>query len=189
MPVVFGINAQSVEEIVDVFERYGDRVRGTYRAHYRFDPGSGDPYNAPRLERPESLRGNMSDVVYPWEQIFLAAAACAGSDYPMLAAHWHIPLERVEFVVEGVFDPRGEFDGLNGFTAPNDARHCYASIYLRATLVSSASREELERIHERVVTNNMVLGALRGVPMTNELVTLASREVAGGVAAMTGGVR
>jgi hypothetical protein len=46
--------------------------------------------------------------VYPWEQIFVAAANCAGSDYPMLAAHLGIPLDRVEFLIEGVFDPRGE---------------------------------------------------------------------------------
>ena len=71
MPIVFGESAYSVEEIVDVFERFGDRVRGTYRAHYRFDRGTRDPYTAPRLERPESLRDNPPDVIYPWEQIFL----------------------------------------------------------------------------------------------------------------------
>jgi hypothetical protein len=36
----------------------------------------------------------------------MAAANCAGSDYPMLAAHFRVPLERVELVMEGVFDPR-----------------------------------------------------------------------------------
>jgi hypothetical protein len=113
----------SVEEIVAACDRYGDRLRGTYRAHYRFDATTIDPYTAPRLERPEALAGNPPDAIYPWEQIFLAAAACAGSDYPMLAAHFGIPLERVDFVVEGVFDPRGEFDGLAGFQAPPDARH------------------------------------------------------------------
>jgi hypothetical protein len=175
MPIVYGEMAFSVEEIVDVFERYGDRVRGTYRAHYRFDPSVRDPYTAPRLERPESLRGNPPDVVYPWEQIFMAAAACAGSDYPMLAAHYGVPLERVEFVVEGVFDARGEFDGLAGFRAPADARHCYLRLHLRATTVSPAPRAALERIHERVLSHNMVLGALRGIPVTSELVTLPSR--------------
>jgi hypothetical protein len=52
----------------------------------------------------------------------MAAASCAGSDYPMLAQHLGVPLERVEFVVEGVFDPRGEFDGLGGYRAPRVAR-------------------------------------------------------------------
>jgi hypothetical protein len=37
MPVVFGDMVTSVEEIVGAFKRHGDRVRGTYRAHYRFD--------------------------------------------------------------------------------------------------------------------------------------------------------
>ena len=175
MPVVFGEMASSVEEIADVLERYGDRVRGTYRAHYRFDPATRDPYAAPRLERPESLRDNPADAIYPWEQIFLAAAACAGSDYPMLAAHFGTPLEGVEFVVEGIFDPRGEFDGLAGHSAPNDSRHCYVSLHCRATTVSSAPRADLERIHERVLSHNMVLGALRGIPRTSELVTLPSR--------------
>ena len=173
MPVVFGVMASSVEEIVAVFARYGDRVRGTYRAHYRFDSTTCDPYAVPRLERPESLRDNPPAVIYPWEQIFLAAAACAGSDYPMLAAHFRIPLDRVDFVVEGAFDPRGEFDALGGYTAPNEARYCYTSLHFRATTVSSAPRADLARIHERVLSHNMVLGALRGVPWTSELVTAA----------------
>ena len=174
MPVVFGEMVSSVEEVVAAFDRHGDRLRGTYRALYRFDATTTDPYSAPRLERPESLEANPPDVIYPWEQIFLAAAACAGSDYPMLAAHFGIPLERVEFVVEGEFDPRGEFDGLGGFDAPPEARHCYRTLHFRATLVSPAPREELERIHERVLSHNMVLGGLRGVPRTSELVTLAT---------------
>jgi uncharacterized OsmC-like protein len=184
MPVVFGELASSVEDVVDVFCRYGDRVRGTYRAHYRFDTTTRDPYTAPRLERPECLRDNPSDAVYPWEQIFLAAAACAGSDYPMLAGHFGIPLERVDFVVEGDFDPRGEFDGLAGFEAPRDARHCYRSLHFRVSLHSSAPRTELERLHERALSHNMVLGALRGVPQTSELVTFPAR-----AEAVVGGAR
>ena len=174
MPVVFGEMVSSVEEIVAACDRHGDRLRGTYRALYRFDATTTDPYRAPRLERPESLEANPPDVIYPWEQIFLAAAACAGSDYPMLAAHFGIPLERVEFVVEGDFDPRGEFDGLGGFDAPPEARHCYRTLHFRATLVSPAPREELEKIHARVLSHNMVLGGLRGVPRTSELITLAT---------------
>jgi hypothetical protein len=170
MPVVFGEMVSSVEEIVDAFERHGDRVRGTYRAHYRFDPGTRDPYTPPRLERPASLRDNPPDALYPWEQIFVAAAACAGSDYSMLAAHFGIPLARVDFVVEGVFDPRGEFDGLAGFHAPDGARHCYEALHVRATLVSSAPRADLERLHARALSHNMVLGALRGIPLTSELI-------------------
>jgi uncharacterized OsmC-like protein len=175
MPIVFGEMAASVEEIVAAFRRHGDRVRGTYRAHYRFDQTTRDPYHAPRLERPESLRDNPRDAIYPWEQIFLAAAACAGSDYTMLAAHFGIPLERVDFVVEGVFDPRPQFYCLGGFTVPDDARQCYPTLHLRATTISSAPRAELERIHRHVLDHNMVLDALRGIPQTSELVTLPSR--------------
>lgn len=172
MPVVFGEMASSVEDIVRAFDRHGERVRGTYRAYYRFDSTTRDPYSGTRLERPESLRDNARDMLYPWEQIFVAAAACAGSDYPMLAAHYEIPLDRVDFVVEGVFDPRPEFDGLAGFTAPDESRHCYPTLHFRATLVSSAPHEQLERIHQRVLARNMVLDALRGIPATSELITL-----------------
>ena len=174
MPIVFGEPANSVDEIVSLLRRHGDGVRGTYRARYRFDRHVSDPYNAPSLERPASLRDNPPAVVYPWEQIFVAAAACAGSDYPMLAAHAGVPLERVEFTVEGEFDPRGEFDGLNGFTAPPESRHCFLALRLRAVLVSSAPRAALEEIHTRVVSRNMVLGALRGIPQSEELVTAAA---------------
>ncbi len=184
MPIVFGRMASSVEDIVDAFARHGDRVRGTYRAFYRYDATRGDPYGAPRLERPASLAGNPPEVVFPWEQIFLAAATCAGSDYPMLAAHFGVQLERVDLVVEGVFDPRGAFDGLAGFEAP--ALDCYESLHLRATTVSSAPRAALERIHAHVVAKNMVLNALRGIPQTSELATLPSHEHAGTLA---GGVR
>jgi hypothetical protein len=179
MPIIFGQMASSVEEIVGALDRYGDRVRGTYRAHYRFDSTTRDPYSAPRVERPESPRENPPDVLFPWEQIFAAAAACAGSDYPMLAAHLGIPLERVDFTIEGIFDPRGEFDGLGGFRAPPDARHCYPALHLRATLTSSAPRAELERLHERVLSRNMVLDALRGIPRTSEVVTIPARPLAG----------
>jgi hypothetical protein len=89
----------------------------------------------------------------------------------MLAAHFGAPLARVEFMVEGVFDPRGQFDGLVGFVAPPEAAKCYASLHLRATLTSHAPRDVLERIHRRVVEHNMVLGALRGIPTTHELVS------------------
>jgi uncharacterized OsmC-like protein len=185
MPFVFGVWVSSVEEIARAFQEHGDRVRGTYRAHYRFDAGMENPYAPPRLERPEALRENPLDVVYPWEQVFLAAAACAGSDYPMLAAHWHVPLERVEFVVEGDFDPRHEFNALGGFDAPNDVRHCYRALHFRVTLTSTARWEALERMHERVLSNNMVLDALRGVPQTSELTIVTSRadrrELVGGV--------
>jgi len=177
MPVIFGETALSVEDILDAFAKHGDRIRGTYRAHYHFDSGTRDPYASRRLERPESLEGNPTDVVYPWEEIFMATAACVGSDYPMLAAHLGIPLDRVDLVVEGVFDPRGEFDRLAGFHAPADSRHCFLALHLRATMVSSAARAELEGLHERVLSHNMVLGALRGIPQTNEVVTLRAMDV------------
>lgn len=170
MPVVFGETVKTVQEIVSVLKRHGDAVRGIYRARYRFDPQSSNPYSAPLLERPESLRDNPTDIVYPWEQVFTAAAACAGSDYPMLAAHEGVDLRSVEFVVEGVFDPRGEFEGLDGLEARPDARYCYVSLHLAATVNSSASRIDLERIHKRAISHNMVLGALRGIPTTSELI-------------------
>lgn len=169
MPNVFGEDVSSVSQIVSAFRRHGDAVRGTYRARYVFDERTVDPYAGTTLERPPALVGNAPGTLYPWEQVFMAAAACAGSDYPMLAAHAGVPLERVEFVVEGLYDPRGEFDGLEGFTAPADARHCYLKLHLRAMLRSSAPREVLEAVHRRVLEHNMVLGALRGVPRTDEL--------------------
>lgn len=170
MPVVFGEPVSSVDDSLRIFKRHGDAVRGTYRARYTISKESQDLYRSAVLERPASLIDSPPDVVYPWEQIFVAAANCAGSDYPMLAAHAGVPLDRVEFVVEGVFDPRGEFDGLSEFHAPQDAAPCYLSLHLRATLVSSAPRNVLETIHHRVVTRNMVLGALRGIPRTSELI-------------------
>jgi hypothetical protein len=172
MPVVFGEAVSTVKDIVSVLKKHGDAVRGTYRVRYQFDPQSNNPYAPPLLERPQSLTDNPPDVVYPWEQIFVAAAVCVGSDYPMLAAHEGIDLRSVEFVVEGVFDPRGEFGGLDGLEAPIDARHCYLSLHLKATMTSSAPRSDLERIHERAISHNMVLGALRGIPMTSELILL-----------------
>jgi hypothetical protein len=85
--------------------------------------------------------------------------------------------------VEGLFDPRGEFDGLAGFTAPAEARHCFRSLNFRTRLVSPAPRDQLEALHARVLDYNMVLGALRGIPQTNALVIESStrerRELAG----------
>lgn len=172
MPVVFGESVSTVPAIVATLKKHGDAVRGTYRARYSFRPRSSDPYVPATLERPESLKDNAATSLYPWEQIFTAAATCAGSDYPMLAAHAGVDLGSGEFVVEGMFDPRGEFDGLDGLAAPADARHCFLSLHLRATLKSPASRPALEAIHERAISHNMVLGALRGIPMTDELITL-----------------
>jgi hypothetical protein len=169
MPNVFGQDLNSVAEITGALERHGDAMRVTYRAHYVFDETSRDIYAGTRLERPAAMVGNPPGVVYPWEQVFLSAAACAGSDYPMLANHLGLPLERVEFVVEGVFDPRWEFDGLAGYAGPADAKHCYLGLHLRTTLRSSAPEAALAGIHRRVLERNMVLGALRGIPRTDEL--------------------
>jgi hypothetical protein len=165
MPVVFGEAVSTVKDIVSLFKKHGNAIRGTYRARYRYDPQSNNPYTTPLVERPESLKDNPPDVIYPWEQIFAAAAVCAGSDYPMLAAHEGIDLRSIEFVAEGVFDPRGD-----GLEAPMDARHCFVSLHLAATVDSSAPRTDLERLHERAISHNMVLGALRGIPMTSELI-------------------
>jgi hypothetical protein len=172
MPIVFGQNLSTIEQCGGAFLELGDRVRGTYRVRYLWDQSSRDPYSAAAtsLERPPSLIENPAAVVFPWEQIFLSAATCAGSDYPMLAAHFGAPLARVELVVEGVFDPRGQLDGLVGFVAPPEAAKCYASLHLRASLASRAPRDLLEKIHRRVIDHNMVLGALRGIPTTDELV-------------------
>lgn len=170
MPILCGEEVSAAKDIVSVMKRHGDAIRGTYRARYRFDEQSTEFYTTPVLERPESLKDNVPTIVYPWEQIFVAAAVCAGSDYPMLAAHQGIDLRSVDFVVEGVFDPRGEFDGIEGLEAPVDARHCYLSLHLCATLTSSAPRAALEKLHERALSYNMVLGALRGIPKTSELV-------------------
>src|SRR5215475_11546317 len=101
MPTVFGESVNSVNDCLRIFQRHGDAVRETYRARYLLDQRSRDPYKGATLERPPSLIESPSDVVYPWEQVFVAAANCAGSDYPMLAAHQGIALDRVEFIVEG----------------------------------------------------------------------------------------
>ena len=61
------------------------------------------------------------------------------------------------------------------------------TLHFRATLVSPAPREELEKIQERVLSHNMVLGGLRGVPRTSELITLAT--AGDGRRATVGGVR
>lgn len=169
MPIVFGEDVTTVAEITAALRQHGDAVRGTYRAHYVHDAHTLDPYAGTRLERPPALVGNPPGVVYPWEQVFLAAAACAGSDYPMLARHLGVPIERVEFTVEGVFDPRGEFDGLAGYEGPADAVPCYLALHLVTTLTSDAPEDQLGAIHRRVIDRNMVLGALRGVPRTDAL--------------------
>jgi hypothetical protein len=169
MPNVFGKDARTVEEILDVFRIHGDSIRSSYRARYLWDRTSESPYTKSTLERPPALRENPPDTIFPWEQIFLAAATCAGSDYPMFAAHDGIALDSVELVVEGTFDPRYEFDGVGDFRAPEDARHSYLSLRLRATLTSSAPREALEALHARVIEKNMVLDALRGIPRSSEL--------------------
>ena len=169
MPNLFGQDINSVEEITDAFRRHGDAVRMTYRARYVWDESSTDPYAGTRLERPAAMIGNPPAVIYPWEQVFVSAASCAGSDFPMLAKHFGVRLERVEFVVEGVFDPRGEFAGLTGLEAPADAAPAYVSLHLRTTVTSDAAESDLRRIHRRVVDHNMVLGALRGIPRTDRL--------------------
>jgi uncharacterized OsmC-like protein len=174
MPIVFGEDVRSVEAIVGAFREHGDRIRGAYRARYLFDPRTIDPYAAARIERPESLRDNPTTHVFPWEQVLLAAANCVGSDYPMLAAHFGVDLERVELSVDCEFDPRGEFDGLLGYNAPDTSRHCYLSLHIEARIHSPAPYDALAALHRRVVDYNMVLGALRGIPMTDTLVTCAS---------------
>jgi hypothetical protein len=108
-------------------------------------------------------------MLFPWEQVYVAAASCAGSDYAAIASHLGVPLTRIEFLVEGVFDPRGEFGGFGELETPADAAHCYLGLHFRATLASPAPEEELRRIHRRVIERNMVLGALRGIPRSDEL--------------------
>ena len=167
---VFGEAASTVREIVSVLDKHRDAVRGTYRARYVYDAASGTACSAPRLERPAGHPDNPATVIDPFEQIFCALAVCAGSDYPMLAKDAGIDLRFVDFTAEGLFDLRGKFMGLEGLEAPADARRCFVSLHLRAELRSSAPRSELEKLHRRVISYNMVLGTLRNVHVTDELV-------------------
>jgi hypothetical protein len=59
----------------------------------------------------------------------------------MLAAHPGIPLEPVELVVEGVFDPPDQVDGLDGSTAPVEA--ATASRALNRTAAALAQQQPL----------------------------------------------
>lgn len=177
MPNIFGEEVWSVNELVDNFRRHGDKVRGTYKVHYVFDATQTDAYAGATLERPPAF-AKLPGGAWPWEQVIVAAANCAGSDYPMIAEHLGIPLERVKLDVECVFDPRGEFDGFDGWRAPADAKDCYLSLHLRATLRADAPREALEKLHQRVVSHNMVLGALRGIPRTDEVIVEAPARAA-----------
>jgi hypothetical protein len=168
MPNVFGREATELPEIISVLREFGDRVRGVYRARYVWRD-AGAVYAPASLERPPALRDNPADVVFPWEQVYVAAATCAGSDYPMFAPSFGVHLESVELVLEGLFDPRREFDGVDGYIAPRDAPHCYLSLHARTTIVSASPRAAIEMLHARVLDQNMVLDALRGVPRTDEL--------------------
>lgn len=168
---ICGKEVFSVTDIVAIFKERGDAIRGTYKARYRFGGAyDHDPYHGAALERPTAFLGNDPQAVYPWEQILVAAVQCAGSDYPMLAQHWDIPLDAVEIELEAVFDPRGEFTGLDpSFKGIREAPNCYQSFRWKVALTSSAPRADLERLQARVLSHNMVLNALRAVPITGEL--------------------
>ena len=167
-----GKEVNSVSEILDEFREHPHSYPGTYRVRYTFGPQS-DAYHGARLERPAAFRMNAGGA-YPWETIIVAAANCAGSDYPMLAEHYDVDLAGVEIELEADFDPRGEFAGLReSLPATPEMRHCYRAFRWKATLHSSASPEKLRTIHERVLSHNMVLDALRAVPITSELVVKA----------------
>lgn len=168
-----GKEVSSVSEILEAFRESPSSFPCTYRVRYRFGMGSHDPYAGASMERPAVLSMNEPGA-YPWEAILVAAANCAGSDYPMLAEHFGVPLDGVDIELSAVFDPRGEFEGLG--TIPQHKagdRNCYQSLHWKATLVSSAPREALARVHERALSHNMVLNALRAVPLTGELVVKA----------------
>ncbi len=170
MPIVFGEEAYSIPEILAVFRKHGDKVRGTYTVRYRFGGGDRNPYAGASMERPAMFKDEDPHAIYPWESILVAAANCAGSDYPMIAAHWGIPLEAVDIDLKAVFDPRGEFSGVDpAWKGIPEAPASYQSFRWSATLTSSAPREQLERLQKRVLSHNMVLNALRAVPLTSEL--------------------
>jgi hypothetical protein len=168
---VCGKEVQSVDEIVAICKERGDAVRGTYKARYFFG-GRYDhnPYHGAALERPMSFMGNDPDAIYPWEQILVAAAQCGGSDYPMLAEYWGIPLQSVAIELEAVFDPRGEFSNLvPGFAGIKEQPNCYQSLKWKVTLASTAPKADLEKLNKRVLSHNMVLNALRAIPITTTL--------------------
>jgi hypothetical protein len=171
MPIVFGEEAYSVPQILDVCRRHGDKIRGTYVVHYSLGGGANNPYQGARLHRPPSLAKEDPHAIYPWEQILMAAANCAGSDYPMLADYWGIPFDALDVEFSAVFDPRGEFEGLDPKVPfPADSKPCYLGFTWKATITSDAPEADLRRIHERAMGRNMVLQALRAVPLKHELV-------------------
>lgn len=169
VPNVFGEDLYSIPEFMDAFRKHGDKVRGAYVVRYQFGGGNSHPYQGASMRRPPALAKEDPHAVYPWEQLLMAAANCAGSDYPILADYWGIPLEAVEVEFTAVFDPRGEFGGLERDVTIPDGPRSYQSFHWAATLTSSAPKADLERLHRRALSNNMVLTALAAVPMTDSL--------------------
>jgi|SRR5581483_5249445 len=162
-----GAEVNSVAEIVEHFRAHGKRFPSTYRVTYALGP---DAYAGARIERPAAFRLNAPGL-YPWEQLLVAAANCAGSDYPMLAEHYGVDLQRLDITFEADFDPRGEFAGLDPKLPASDGmRHCYLAFRWHARVRSDAPKDVLQRIHDRVLSHNMVLDALRAVPMEGRLV-------------------
>lgn len=169
MPNVFGEELYSIPEFIDAFRKHGDRMRGTYTVRYEFGGGMTNPYTGASLKRPPALAKEDPHALYPWEQILMAAANCAGSDYPILAQYWGIPLDRVEVEFTAVFDPRGEFGGLEPDVTIPDGPRSYQAFHWAATVTSPAPRPAIERVHQRALSNNMVLNALSAVPLTHSL--------------------
>jgi uncharacterized OsmC-like protein len=168
------INSNEINSVAEILEEFRENPHsypGTYTARYSYGTRSqANAYAAARLERPKPFRMN-GQGAYPWESILLAAATCGGSDYPMYAEHYGVEIDDVEVVLEADFDPRGEFVGLDPSVGAEP--HCYRAFRWNVTLRSDAPRDVLEKIHARVLMHNMVLDALRAVPMESTLTVKA----------------
>lgn len=153
MTVVNGIDLEIGNTIIETVKSNPEFGKTMWRARTYWKGGTKSESEIRgfrvNIDEPRDL-GGTDTAPNPVEMVLAALGSCLVVGYSLNAAMLGIELQKIEIELEGDIDLPGFF-GL-----PSDKLPGYTNIRAKVFLKSTASLEQLEKIHNRVISTSPV---------------------------------
>ncbi|MDT3699926.1 MAG: OsmC family protein [Thermincola sp.] len=168
MSEVNGINLEVGQKIIETVKNNPEFGKTMWRSRTVWKGGTKSESDIRgfkvAIDEPPDL-GGTDTAPNPVEMVLAALGSCLVVGYSLNAAMLGIELQKIEIELEGDIDLPGFF-GL-----PSDVLPGYTTVRAKVFLKSSASLEQLEEVHQRVISTSPVgLTLSKSVNLDVELV-------------------
>jgi len=169
--IVNGLDVDTLTNLVRAVKAQPDPVKTTWRAHTRWQGGFQSEAEIRgfkiKMDEPPNL-GGTNTAPNMVEMVLGAYGCCLQTGYAMNAAVMGIEIEKMDIELEGDI----ELPGFFGLESPDDVWPGFTTVRAKVFIKApSATTEELEELHHRVVSTSPVGSTLaRPVNVQTELV-------------------